>query len=88
MNKKKLREDTTRNVYIYEDLTPLRSSLLYYVKKVSGVKFAYTRDGKIMVVMNDDHKVYIESPDDLFRLGQNSIDYKVLGIEHLAFGDR
>ena len=76
-------------IYINDDLTPLRSRMLGYVKKLEVVDKAWTIDGKIMVkktgAKDTDRPTVIEDPDDIFQLGVDSIDYKKLGLEHLAF---
>ena len=82
--KKKLHDkQETKKIFIIEDLTPLRFKLLSMVKKHPDVEFAYTRDGKIHAVMNDDTKKTVENPDDLFKLGFTDVNYQELGLVNL-----
>lgn len=71
-------------VFINEDLTTLRSRMLGTIRKSEHVNFAYTRDGKILCNLRNDperkHMVTVETPDDLFKLGFESIDYDKLGL--------
>lgn len=82
--------------FINDDLTPLRSRLLGYVKRIDGVEKAWTVDGRIFVAKKvplglrpelRPKPTVIESPDDLFRLGVDRVDYKELGLAHLAESD-
>lgn len=72
-----------RMIYFNEDLTTLRFKLLQFVKKLDKVKVAHTRDGKIHSLLMDNTRVAIENPDDLFKLGVNSVDYNMLGLKEL-----
>lgn len=76
-------------VFIYDDLTPLRSKLLHVVKKKETVHHAYTSNGKIFACLKDTDdpnkhldlkKVVVENPDDLFKIGFEDIPYNELGI--------
>lgn len=76
-------------VFIYEDLTPLRSKLLHVVKKNETIHHAYTSNGKIFACLKDINdpnkhldlkKVVVENPDDLFKIGFEEIPYNELGI--------
>ena len=77
MNKKKLKEQN-KEIYIQEDLTQLRSRLLWTVKKDEGTEAAWLRDGKIHCLLKNPckqsngiaiKKVVIDTPDDLFNIG-------------------
>ena len=60
------------NAFIAEDLTPLRSKLLWYCKKQSNKKLmnCHTRDGIIHAQFAEDEKwITVSSPDDLFKHG-------------------
>ena len=77
-NSSKLRDDTTLNPrqFINEDLTPLRSKLLTYIKtKVPAVisKSVHTREGRILCKKTEDETkwIYIESVRDLQKLNVN-----------------
>ena len=86
VNKNKLKDkDTYRNVYINEDLTPLRSKLLQYAKRHDGVDSAYTREGKVICRIRDGSRVTVESPDDLFKLRLTNIDYAALGLSAFEY---
>ena len=81
VNKNKLKnKENYRGVYINEDLTPLRSKLLQYVKKQDVVESAYTREGKVICRTRDGSRVTVETPDDLFKLGLTNVDYAALGL--------
>ena len=74
-NSSKLRDDTTLNPrqFINEDLTPLRSKLLTYIKtKVPSVisKSVHSREGRILCKKTEDQSkwIYIESVRDLHKL--------------------
>lgn len=83
-------------IFINEDLTQLRSRLLGYVKRLEGVERAWTIDGrihclkKVPVGLQPELRpkpVIIETPDDLWlKLGVDSVNYKELGLKHLAEG--
>ena len=71
-----------RGIFVTDDLTPLRQRLLGYIKGLPTVNKVWSIDGKIKVEMKEkvnptDHsKVYnIESPDDLFKLGETMVDF-------------
>ena len=69
-----------KNIYIAEDLTQLKFKLVNYVRKQSNVKSAFVKDGRILCSLNDDTKVTIDTPDDLFKIGWDNIDFKLLGL--------
>ena len=76
-----------KNVTIFEDLTPLRSRMLSFIKKQDTVDHAYTvNGGKILVALkeNKERKVAVESPEDLRKIGIKVIPYQELGLEDLA----
>ena len=80
-NSHKLRDDTTLNPrqFINEDLTPLRSKLLTYIKtKVPSVisKSVHSREGRILCKKSEDQSkwVYIEDIRDLQKLSVNISD--------------
>ena len=93
LQRKKALKTSHRNVYINDDLTPLRSKLLKYVKDLPSTDKVWTIDGKIMCskksvpglhVADQPKPFVIETPDDLFKLGEDSVDYARLGLHHLA----
>lgn len=67
-------------VYINDDLTTLRSKLFGYVKSLPNVARANVNNGKIFCNILDGTLIIVESPDDLFKLGINDIDYNRLGL--------
>jgi hypothetical protein len=84
-----LRAFSNGKIFFYEDLTPMRSKLLYIVKNLGIVHHAYRTNGKIIAFLKDPgnaekrdnlKKVHIENLDDLFKLGVDNIPYKDLGI--------
>ena len=69
-NKKKLKElqNTRKEVYIEDDLTPLRSRLIREIKKDTSVKTCWSIDGRIVCIVNErgqEVKKFIDSPADL-----------------------
>ena len=76
LNKKIINGAKTRkykDVFIAEDLTPMRSRLVWYIKQKCKTKFTklHTRDGVIRVEKDgqdseDDPWLRISNPDDLF----------------------
>ena len=61
-----------RNVFLNDELTTLRSKLVYELKRDETIKSVWTIDGRIMCVQEEggkDVKIMIESPDDLFKVG-------------------
>ena len=77
-NSSKLRDDSSLNPrqFINEDLTPVRSKLLTYIKtKVPSVisKSVHSREGRILCKKNEDQSkwIYIESVRDLHKLSVN-----------------
>ena len=70
--KKKLKDASGPKIIIYNNLTSLRSKMLREVKKDSIVKRAFTRDGRIQCLVDEngrEKKVTLDNPDDLFKLG-------------------
>ena len=99
MRKKKVLRDKTDKVFLNDDLTPLRAKLLKVVKELPNTDKVWTIEGKIMCTKRaapgtkraapgssqsaNPKPVVIESPDDLFQLGVDSIDWAKLGLQHL-----
>jgi hypothetical protein len=84
-------KENYKNVFINDDITPLRARLLGYVKRMEVVERAWTVDGRIHCTVKgrgggpDNRPVVIETPDDLFRLpGVTGVDYAALKLQHLA----
>ena len=69
-------KDGCEGVYINEDLTPMRYAVLRAAKSSSTVKRVSTKNGNIVCKKKDDEYVTIASPDDLFEIGFNDINYK------------
>ena len=81
-------------VYVNDDLTVLRQRLLGYVKSLECVESAWTSGGRILAMKKTPpglpqadrtRPIVIESPDDLFKLGVDSVDYSKMGLSHLGF---
>lgn len=70
-------KDNFTRVYMYvnEDLTRLRYSVMMAAKKIDGVKSVATRSGTIVCKMDDGDFKTIRNPDDLFDLGLDDMDY-------------
>ena len=82
-------KDPYKSVYVNDDLTPLRSKLLKYVKDSKRFGRVWTVEGKIHIgkkvppgQQNDltERPMVIENADDLFRIGFDSIDPEALGL--------
>lgn len=68
--------DDFKGVYINEDLTRVRASLLRSARllvKGSKVARAWSRDGRIFIQDNTGSRVLINSEDDIIKLGQLSL---------------
>ena len=85
MKKKKELKKKKKKIYVNEDLTPLRSTMLKIVKERENVKNATTRDGKILVWLNngEEKPLDIDSPDDLWKVGIVTPDWKRLKLEQV-----
>lgn len=82
-NKKELKKKN-KKIFINEDLTPLRATMLKMVKEQSGVKSFTTRDGRILVWLEGSQRpVEVVTPDDLHKVGINAPDWKMLKLEYL-----
>ena len=78
-NKKKLKNiDKYKDVFLTEDLTPLRLKLKAVVKGVHGTSNVHSKDGTIHCSKNNQHFM-INNPDDLFALGVD-VDLNELGL--------
>ena len=70
--KKKMRQMTEfQGVYINDDLTDLRSRLVYELKRDAAVKKVWSIDGRIFCVQDENGqevRKVVESPEDLFGL--------------------
>lgn len=83
INKKKLK-GRERKVYINEDLTSLRATMMSLVKEQESVKNVSTRDGSILAWLTSGGRpVVVNTPDDLLKVGISSPDWKRLKLEHL-----
>ena len=70
-----------RNVYINDDLTSLRSRLVYELNRDDTIKSVWTIEGRIMCIQEEggkEMKKVIDSPDDLFKVGWS--EDKVAGL--------
>lgn len=96
--KKKLkRNDGFKGVFLNDDLTPLRSKLLSICKAQKKVERVTTsHDGKIVCFLRkvpgstsaSPAPVFVETPDDLFQLGVDELDYERLGLTTLLHSSR
>ena len=88
MNKKylnKITEGKFSNAFLTEDLTPLRSRLVWYIKNKFDHKYhkVHTRNGVIKMkekndLTNDGDWISISNPDDLHKLIGNEMDIDLL----------
>ena len=91
--KKCLKNDKNcQKVYINDDLTALRSKLLKKAKSSLSVERAYpTSDGHIKCLLKKkngqevNEVVIVDTPDDLFHLGFDRVDYAEFGLTHITF---
>ena len=83
-------------VFINEDLTRLRQRLLGYTKSLPNIESAWTAGGTIIAKKRSPpgltadkvpRPIRITSPDDLFLLGIDKVDYERLGLSGIAFGE-
>ena len=78
-----------KNVYINEDLTPLRAKLHTIVSEQPCIANTTTQHGRILCWLKDkpgdQRPVVVDSPEDLFKLGMNSLDYNRLGLKAFLF---
>ena len=77
-------KDGMRGVFINEDLTPLRFSVLMRAKETPAVKSVSTKYGSIVCKLQDDAYKVIRSPDDLFELGVDNVQYGDFKLHFLA----
>ena len=95
MEKKKVLKDKPgyKDVFLGDDLTPLRARLRKMVKGLSTVDKVWVTGGRIKCTLRQipgqhpsqqrTQPYVIETPDDLFKLGLYSVDYTALGLSHL-----
>ena len=88
MKKKAELKRKQRKVFVNEDLTPLRSAILSIAKEQPSVKNTTTRDGRIVAWLKDapDRPLFLETPDDLVKIGVSTPDWKRLKLDHLMCG--
>ena len=82
-NKKKLKDSRNPNhqdVFIYEDLTPLRMNIVKLLKNSRKFQSVYTRDGRIFARNGADVKI-VNNLDDLFLLGFDDSVMKELKLD-------
>lgn len=85
--KKNLKDKSEyKRVFINDNLTAMRAKMLAVVKESPNVESSFTKDGKIMCFLKDDKRarkrpVMVETPDDLFKIGLDSVDYVRLGLQ-------
>ena len=55
------------------------------MKDLANVKSAFTRDGVIHCNLHNGSHIILESPDDLFRLGMDEVNFVDLGLQSIEF---
>ena len=82
-NKAKLKG---KNIFLNQDLTDMRATMLKMVKELDTVKFTSTRDGKITVRLkaNPEEIIVIDTLDDLWKLGVQDVDHKRLKLDQFT----
>lgn len=96
LQKKKTLKDKKEHegIFMFDDLTTLRARMLHYIKKkVPEVEHAWSIDGRIHCTkrrppgLSDRDSprkvIVIDNPDDLFKLGVDSVDFEDLGLASL-----
>ena len=73
-----LRTDGTfvDRVSVVEDLTNARVRLLKFVNELGQVDFAYARDSIIIAKMRNGRFEWVESADNLFKLGVVNVKFE------------
>ena len=71
-------EEKFKDVYISEDLTRLRNKLFWYAKQ--KCQHTFIRDGSV-ICKTDGRYITLNTPDDLFLIGCENVDYKDFGID-------
>ena len=91
MKKKRHLKDQRKQTFITDDLTGQRLKLFHYVKDLNYIEKVWTVDGKIFCVkktapgVTDQSKpIVIENADDLFKLGEDTVDWAKLGLSDLG----
>ena len=80
----KLKGDSSMDgVYINEDITPMRFAVLKTAKASPLVKRVSTRNGNIVCKLTDDTYKTIASPDDLFDVGLDTINYQNFKLHYM-----
>lgn len=78
-SKSTLREkEEYKDIFISDDLTRLRYKLFWYAKE--KCQHTFIREGRIICKI-DGRYVTINTPDDLFVIGYDNMDYKDFGID-------
>ena len=98
LKKKQLKEvEGYDKVYVHEDLTPMRSKMLKFIKDNSdslGLGSTWTSEGKIFAQPKYPRGLareqrprahVIESPDDFYKIGVNPPPFKALELEEYLF---
>ena len=93
-SKKKLLKDQGKGIYLNDDLTPLRSKMMYAIRQtgqwnvwsVRGLLHCTKKlpEGAQRVEGQRPDLVIVETPDDLVKVGFNSIDLVDLGLQNVV----
>ena len=65
-----------KGVFINEDLTSMRYALLMAAKKAPLVKGVSSKHGSIVCKMTDNSHMVLRTPDDLFNVGLDDVNYR------------
>ena len=98
MQKRKQLKDKEpyKKVWVWDDLTPLRSKLLAYCRELEQVEWvSTTHDGRLRCQMKEPSGrsrrdgevgtvIFVETPDDLFKLGVDTVDFSRFGLGHFV----
>lgn len=79
---KAAKHESLKKIFITEDLTKLRLRLKDVVKSTEGTSAVFTKNGDVHCTYKGKHTV-VASPDDLFKIGLDSIDLEALGLKDL-----
>ena len=77
-------KDSMKGVYINEDLTSMRHSVLMKAKEAPNMKSVNSKYGTISCKLTNGETRFVKSPDDLFDLGLDNISYGDFKLHFLA----
>ena len=83
-----------KRVYIKEELTPLRWKYYHYCRNLRVTNYVTSRGGTVTCFTGDNSNtndrpkpIFINTPQDLLKLGVNNIDYEALGLSEYLLAE-